>query len=187
VIHGESPANAPATAAPAALPAPKNPKTTARNTPPDEEPKKPAIGEVHLATPVVNRAGDSQTGNESEPSIDVNQSVNEDPLAGLAAGHRKEPTAPLPLGGDLKQARLLKSASPIYPPTARAQNVSGEVKIDALIDVSGNVSSVKIISGPALLHQSALDAVKQWKYEPAQLNGKPTPVHVVVTVHFRGQ
>ena len=82
---------------------------------------------------------------------------------------------------------LLKSASPIYPATARAQNVSGEVKIDALIDVNGNVSSVKIISGPALLHQSALDAVKQWKYEPAQLNGKPTPVHVVVTVHFRGQ
>jgi TonB family protein len=187
VIHSESSANAPATAAPAALPAPKNPKTTARNTPPVEEPKKPAVGEVHLATPVVNRAGDSQTGNESEPSIDVNQSANEDPLAGLAAGPRKEPIAPLPVGGDLKQARLLKSASPIYPPTARAQNVSGEVKIDALIDVSGNVSSVKIISGPALLHQSALDAVKQWKYEPAQLNGKPTPVHVVVTVHFRGQ
>ena len=187
VIHGESPANAPATAAPALPPAAKNPKTTARNTPPVEEPKKPAVGEVHLAAPVVNRAGDSQTGDESEPSIDVNQSVNEDPLDGLAAGHRKEPTAPLPVGGDLKQARLLKSASPIYPPTARAQNVSGEVKIDALIDVNGNVTSVKIISGPALLHQSALDAVKQWKYEPAQLNGRPTPVHVVVTVHFRGQ
>ncbi|MGB2675527.1 MAG: TonB family protein [Candidatus Acidiferrum sp.] len=187
VIHSESPANAPATAAPAALPAPKNPKTTARNTPPVEEPKKPAVGEVHLATPVVNRASEAQEGNESEPSIGVNQPANADPLAGLAAGHHKGPVAPLPVGGDLKQARLLKSASPIYPATARAQNVSGEVKIDALIDVNGNVSSVKIISGPALLHQSALDAVKQWKYEPAQLNGKPTPVHVVVTVLFRGQ
>lgn len=187
VIHSEPPANAPATAAPAAPPAAKNPKTTARTTPPVEEPKKPAFGEVHLATPVVNRPGEAQEGNESEPSIDVNQSANADPLAGLAAGHRKEPIAPLLVGGDLKQARLLKSASPIYPATARIQNVSGEVKIDALIDANGNVSSVKIISGPALLHQSALDAVKQWKYEPAQLNGKPTPVHVVVTVHFRGQ
>jgi protein TonB len=187
VVHSESPANVDATAVPAVPPAAKNPKATARTTPPVEEPKKSAVGEVHLATPVVNRASESQAGNESEPSIDVNQSANADPLAGLAAGHRKEPIAPLPVGGDLKQARLLKSVSPIYPPTARAQNVSGDVKIDALIDANGNVGSVKIISGPALLHQAALDAVKQWKYEPAQLNGKPTPVHVAVTVHFRGQ
>jgi protein TonB len=186
-IHSEPPAIAPATAAPAAPPAAKNPKPTARATPPVEEPKKPAVGEVHLATPVVNRARDSQTGNESEPSIDANQSSNADPLAGLAAGHRKEPIAPLPVGGDLKQARLLKSVSPIYPATARAQNVSGDVKIDVLVDANGNVSTAKIISGPALLHQAALDAVKQWKYEPAQLNGKLTAVHVAVTVHFRSQ
>jgi protein TonB len=135
----------------------------------------------------VNHAGGSGAVNESEPSFDIDQSANADPLAGLAAGHRKEPIAPLPVGGDLKQARLLKAASPVYPPTARAQNVSGDVKIDALIDADGNVSSVKVISGPALLHQAALEAVKQWKYEPAQLNGKPTSVHVTVTIHFRGQ
>ncbi len=187
VIHSESPANVVATAAPAVPPEAKNSKTTAPATPPVVEPKKPAVGEVHLATPVVNRASESQAVNESEPSIDVNQPANADPLAGLSAGHRKEPIAPVPVGGDLKQARLVKSASPIYPPTARAQNVSGDVKIDALIDINGNVSSAKIISGPALLHQVALDAVKQWKYEPAQLNGKPTSVHVTVTVHFRGQ
>jgi TonB family protein len=187
LIHSEPPANAPATAMPAASPDAKNPKTTARNTPTVEEPKKPAVGEVHLATPVVNRAGESQEGNESEPSIEANQSSNADPLAGLAAGRPQEPTAPLPVGGDFKQARLLQSVPPIYPPTARAQNISGDVKIDALIDANGNVSSVKIISGPALLHQAALNAVKQWKYEPAQLNGKPTPVQVAVTVHFRSQ
>jgi TonB family protein len=187
VIHSESPANIAATAVPAAPPEAKNPKATARTTPPVEEPKKSAVGEVHLATPVVNRAGESQEGNESEPSMDVNQSANADLLAGLAAGHRQEPTAPLPVGGDLKQARLLKSIPPIYPATARAENVSGDVNIDALIDVTGNVSSVKIISGPALLHQAALNAVKQWKYEPAQLNGKTTAVHITVTLHFRAQ
>ncbi|HXR34058.1 MAG TPA: TonB family protein [Verrucomicrobiae bacterium] len=187
VIHSEPPVNAPATAEPATPPVAKNPKAIVRNAPPVEELKKPDVGEVHLATPVVNRADDSQAGNEAEPSIDVNQPANADPLVGLAAGHRSEPVAPLPVGGDLKQARLLKSVSPIYPPTAKAQNVSGEVKIDALIDINGNVSSVKIISGPTLLHQAALDAVKQWKYDPAQLNGKSTPVHVAVTVHFRGQ
>jgi len=183
VLHSEPPA----TAASAASPAAKNLRPTARPAPPVEEPKKPAVGEVHLATPVVNRAGRSQEGNESAPSIDVSQSANADPLAGLAAGHRKEPTAPLPVGGDLKQASLLKSVSPIYPATAKAQNVSGDVKIDVLVDANGNVSTVKVISGPTLLHQAALNAVKQWKYEPAQLNGKPTAVHVSVTIHFRAQ
>src|SRR5208282_1021564 len=178
VIHSEPPA----IAAPAATPAAKNLKPPARTTPPVEEPKKPAVGEVHLATPVVNRAAGFQEGNESAPSIDANQPANTDPLAGLAAGHRKEPTAPLPVGGDLKQASLLKSVSPIYPATAKAQNVSGDVKIDVLVDANGNVSTVHIISGPALLHQAAINAVKQWKYEPAQLNGKPTAVHVSVTI-----
>lgn len=187
VIHSESPANVAATPVPAAPPAAKNPKTAASNTPPVEEPKKPAVGEVHFATPVVNRAGESQEGNEAEPSIEVNQSGDADPLAGLAASHRKEPTAPLPIGGDVIQARLLKSVPPIYPPTARAQHISGEVKIDALIDANGNVSTMTIISGPTLLHKAALDAVKQWKYEPAQLDGKPTSVHVTVGVQFRSQ
>ncbi|HKM82386.1 MAG TPA: TonB family protein [Candidatus Acidoferrum sp.] len=186
-IHSEPPAIAATTPVLAASPAAKNPKTAAHNTPPVEEPKKPAVGEVHLATPVVNRAADSQSGNESEPSIDANQSSNVDALAALAAGRPNEPTAPLPVGGDFQQARLLKSVPPIYPATARAQKISGEVKIDALVDPNGTVSNVKIISGPTLLYQAALDAVKQWKYEPAQLDGKPTAVHVTVTVHFRNQ
>jgi TonB family protein len=187
VDHSESPANVTASAVPAAPPEAKNPKATARTTALVEEPKKPAVGEVRLATPVVNRAREAQEGNESEPSIDDKQSANADLLAGLAPGHHKEPIAPLPVGGDLKQARLLKSVPPIYPATAKAQNVSGDVNIDALVDANGAVSTVKIISGPALLHQAALNAVKQWKYEPAQLNGKTTAVHITVTLHFRNQ
>ncbi len=189
VAPSETPAHSTTTPAPPPAPVAKNPSTAARNTPPVEQPKKPMIGEVHLATPVLNnnRPDESQPGNDAEPTIESNQSSNTDPLAGLAAGHGKEPMAPLPIGGDVKQARLIKSVPPIYPPTARAEHIYGAVKIDALIDVNGNVSTLKILSGPGLLHQAALDAVKQWKYEPAQLDGKPTPVHLTVTVQFHGQ
>jgi protein TonB len=186
-----SPSEPPAHAAVAPAPPPvvtvKNPSTASHNAPPVEQPKKPAIGEVHLATPVVNRADGSQPGNDAEPTIDSNQTSNADPLASLAAGNNKEPIAPLPVGGDVKQARLLKSVPPVYPSAARTQHLSGVVKIDALIDATGNVSTVKVISGPGLLHQAALEAVKQWKYEPAELDGKPTPVHLTVTLQFRGQ
>jgi protein TonB len=87
----------------------------------------------------------------------------------------------------VKPAQLLKSVPPQYPPMARSQRISGDVQVDALIDATGSVTAVKVISGPPVLHRAALDAVKQWKYSPALLNGEPTSMHVRVTVEFRTQ
>ncbi|HEY2119057.1 MAG TPA: TonB family protein [Candidatus Acidoferrum sp.] len=161
--------------------------TTARTAPPVEQPKKPSLGDVHLATPNVNRGG-SSASNEAAPSIDsADATTAGDPLAGIAASNGHQPTAPLPVGGDVKAAQLLKSVPPVYPSNAKTQRVAGDVKIDALIDATGNVSTTKILSGPVLLHQAAMVAVKQWKYQPAQLDGKPTAMHLTVTVQFRLQ
>jgi protein TonB len=157
------------------------------NAPPvAPQPKKPVLGEVRLATPSVNRAANSAQGGEAAPSIDASQPSSGAPLT-LSASHSKEPTAPLPIGGDVVSAKLLKSVPPVYPPAARSQRVGGDVKIDALIDISGNVSTMKVISGPTLLHQAAMSALKQWKYEPAKLDGNPTPMHLTVIVQFRLQ
>lgn len=70
---------------------------------------------------------------------------------------------------------------------ARTQRVSGNVVIDALIDATGRVAKMKVISGPVLLHQAAMDALKQWKYQPASLNGQAVPMHLNVTIQFRLQ
>jgi periplasmic protein TonB len=144
------------------------------------------LGEVRLATPSVNRAANSAEGGEAAPSIDASQPSSGAPFT-LSAPHSNEPTAPLPIGGDVVSAKLLKSVPPVYPSAARTQRVGGDVKIDALIDVSGSVSTMKVISGPTLLHQAAMFAVKQWKYEPAKLDGNPTPMHLTVIVQFRLQ
>lgn len=56
--------------------------------------------------------------------------------------------------------------------------------MDALIDPYGNVTSVKVISGPPLLHRAAANALRQWKYEPARLDGQPVAVHLAVTLNF---
>jgi protein TonB len=85
------------------------------------------------------------------------------------------------------QAKLISSTPPIYPSLARNQHISGNVLVDALIDASGRVTTMKVVSGPALLHQAAMDALKQWKYRPATLDGKPTQMHLTVTVQFRLQ
>jgi periplasmic protein TonB len=166
----------------------KEPTSAPRPTsaPVVDQPKKPALGEVHLATPSVNRAANFAQAGEAAPSIDASQPSSGEPLP-LAGSPSKEPTAPLPIGGDVVSAKLLKSVPPIYPPAARSQRVGGDVKIDALIDVAGNVSTMKVISGPTLLHEAAMNALKQWKYEPAKLDGNPTPMHLTVIVQFRLQ
>jgi TonB family protein len=171
-----------------AIPAVSKETTSApRNTPPVVPPKKPALGDVRLATPSVNRTANSAQGGEAAaPSIDASQPSSGEPFT-LSGSHSKEPTAPLPIGGDVVSAKLLKSVPPVYPPAARSQRVGGDVKIDALIDVAGNVSTMKVISGPTLLHQAAMSALKQWKYEPAKLDGNPTPMHLTVIVQFRLQ
>lgn len=155
---------------------------------PQETEEKTGLGEVHLAAPVVNHPSESQENNVAMPTIETNTaSASGDPLAVVGAARGKGPKVPLPVGGDVKPAQLLKSVPPEYPPIAKTQRISGSVQIDALIDASGNVASLKVISGPPLLHRAAMDAVKQWKYTPAMLDGQPTSMHLTVTVQFRAQ
>ncbi len=168
----------------------KNPPAAnvSRNTPPVEEPIKPSLGDVRLATPKINHGRESATASASAPSIDVNETSSAAaPLSSLGSSRSAGPAVPLPVGGDVKSAKLIKSVAPAYPDMAKTQHVSGNVQIDALIDAQGNVSSMNVLSGPALLRRAAIDALKQWKYEPAQLDGKPTPMHLTVTLQFRAQ
>ena len=154
--------------------------------PPVEEPRKPSLGDVRLAAPAVTSHEASSTP-ASDPALVINSSSNSAPVSPLADAHRAGPVAPAPVGGDVKPAHLIKSVPPVYPDMARNQRVSGDVQIDALIDAEGNVSSMKVLSGSPLLHQAALNALKQWKYQPAELDGKPTSMHLTVTIQFRAQ
>ena len=156
------------------------------------EPKKPELGEVHLASPTLSRPETQQADQVVAPTISAgNTNASTDGIAsGLAAGNGDQPAAPkvpAPIGGDVKSALLVSQVAPIYPALARNQHVSGDVVIDALIDASGRVTTMKVISGPTLLHQAAKDALRQWKYQPASLDGKPVPMHLTVTLQFRMQ
>ena len=182
-----APASTPVPAPVTSAPAETRRKTENRNAAPTDEPSnKPSLGEVHLATPVVRGSGEAHASGESLPAVDAPTS-NSGADALNAVARQKTPAAPIPIGGDVKPAQLVKSVAPVYPQMARAQRVTGNVTLDALIDANGDVAQVKVISGPPLLYQAALDAVKQWKYNPAQLDGNPTSMHLTVTVQFRNQ
>ena len=79
---------------------------------------------------------------------------------------------------------LIRKVTPTYPSIARTAHISGSVILEAEISKEGDVVNLHVIGGPPLLRQSAIDAVKQWKYRPYLLNGEPVVVDTQVTVIF---
>jgi protein TonB len=81
-------------------------------------------------------------------------------------------------------ASIINQTRPLYPPLARQARIQGNVVLHAIIDKEGKVAQLEVISGHPLLVQSALDAVKQWRYKPTTLNGDPVEVDTTITVTF---
>jgi TonB family protein len=84
----------------------------------------------------------------------------------------------------LQPAKLVSSRPPAYPAIARTANVEGLVVIDAVVDETGRVTDMKVISGSPLLTRAATDALHTWKYEPARLDGRPVMTQVKVSFNF---
>ncbi len=82
-------------------------------------------------------------------------------------------------------ARLLHRVEPIYPTPARAARISGTVELTGVIATDGRIRELRVSSGHPFLAQAALEAVRQWVYEPTVLNGEPVEVIAPITVHFR--
>jgi protein TonB len=87
-------------------------------------------------------------------------------------------------GGNVTAASILSQTRPLYPPLARQARIQGNVVLHAIIDKEGKVAQLEVVSGHPLLVQAALDAVKQWRYKPTQLNGDPVEVDTTITVTF---
>ena len=79
---------------------------------------------------------------------------------------------------------LIHKVQPAYPPLAKQARISGAVVLQAVIGKDGSIENLRAVSGHPMLIQSAIDAVKQWKYKPYFLNGEPVEVDTQVTVNF---
>lgn len=89
-------------------------------------------------------------------------------------------------GGEVRPPRLIRRVEPVSTEEARKARVSGIVILEVLIDAAGNVVGATILKPlPFGLDQAAVDAVRQWKFEPATRNGVPVPAALNLTVNFR--
>ena len=89
------------------------------------------------------------------------------------------------VGGKVEMARLIHRVEPRYPPLARQMRVSGTVELVGVIATDGRIRELRLMSGNPLLAPSALQAVRQWIYEPTLLNGEPVELVATISVIFR--
>jgi protein TonB len=150
----------------------------------------PAIDLTHLrpidslgqeAAPVTSELG-SMTGPETIPGS-----------IGTTTGGAgtKVTLAPAPAAGPVHISRgvsaglLLAPIRPVYPPIAISTRTEGVVIVEAIISKSGRIESAHATSGPELLRNAALEAIRNARYSPYLLNGSPTEVETTITVNFK--
>jgi len=136
------------------------------------------------------------------PSVDTTSEMSDGIIGGssdgqptgtLATTHRVPVATKLPeptpakrvrVAAGVAQANLIHDVPPQYPPEAGRERIEGTVVLLAVIATDGTVKDVRVESGPPLLAQAAIDAVKQWRYKPYLLNGVPVEIDSRITVNF---
>lgn len=106
-------------------------------------------------------------------------------LNGVLSPRASLPGLAIPVSQGVSGGRLLRRVPPTYPNHAKVLGVEGKVVLSAVVMEDGSVHDLKVVQGDAVLAQSALEAVKQWRYQPFLLDGKPVKKETTITVDFK--
>lgn len=163
--------------------------------------RRPAMPNLKIGSPSAPNKNLANLGEGAAPATDIaaNETVGAVPPAGLltSAGRTSNPPAPPPSAlappapapvaapKIMSDAKLISAARPVYPAAAKESGVQGAVTVAANVDATGKVTAARALNGPMLLRQAAVDSVKQWKYSPASIDGKPASSLVTVNVEFK--
>jgi periplasmic protein TonB len=127
-------------------------------------------------------------------NIDVTQMAFSGPNSGPAGMPHGTGTGPVVVQAGpktipsvLAEGLLIHKVIPRYPSIGIAIHAEGTVVLQATISKSGTIENLRVVSGPPMLQQAALDAVAQWRYRPYLLNGQPVEVETTVSVEFKLQ
>jgi periplasmic protein TonB len=147
---------------------------------------KPRTKKVPIPDPTPDEPEPIRVVEEVQQELDL---PVDDTVFGIPEGPPSaEPEGPIHVGGDVKAPEKVYAPQPSYTEIARKARIQGVVIVQAIIDKEGNVTNVKVLKGlPMGLEDAAVEAMKQWKFKPATLNGKPVTVYYNLTVNFKLQ
>jgi protein TonB len=179
---------APAPAVRVVEPSPASATRMPASAPVNQKPAKPMpdMSAALTAHPVSAQRASSGDATPPPPVETASSSSGELQQIASAADVARPPAPapPVKIGGDVHPPQLISSVMPIYPSMAKSSGITGNVVVQASISPTGIVVATRVISGPAVLRQAAVDALRRWKYRPGMLNGSPVAVEVTVTMAF---
>ena len=108
-------------------------------------------------------------------------------LNGVLEGSVSVPELAVPISQGVSGGRILHEVRPIYPTQAQKMRIEGAVVVETTVREDGTVGDVKVLEGQPELAQAVVDAVKNWRYQPTLLDGRPTRVERKITINFRLQ
>jgi TonB family protein len=91
---------------------------------------------------------------------------------------------PVRMGGEIKPPKKIYDVKPLYPPTAQVERVQGVVIVETVLDATGRIAAARVLRSIPLLDEAALEAVRQWQFEPPLVDGQPRAVLMTTTVNF---
>jgi protein TonB len=131
-------------------------------------------------------AGDGQRGIPGGPAggLDLpGGNVNNVPIVPPPVEVRHN-IAPLRRSEGFMEASLIRRVQPLYPVVAKTAHISGTVRLRAIVATDGTVRQLELLSGNPILAQSAIAAVREWRYRPTRLGGNDVEVETFITVNF---
>lgn len=104
----------------------------------------------------------------------------------LAAALPVDPSVPkrIRVGGQVMSKKLIDSTRPAYPPKAKANGVTGTVRLSVVIGRDGSIQKVAVLSGNPILAKAAVSSVRKWHYRPTTISGYPVEVLTEIDVNF---
>jgi TonB family protein len=126
---------------------------------------------------------DSTNTSSSEPPTMSASATDPSSLITILSAKASVPAVPVSMG--VSGGQLLSHTLPTYPSQARQQRLEGTVLLTAMVMEDGTLAEIKVVKGSPVLALSAVDAVKAWRYQPFQLNGKPIPGETKITIAFK--
>ena len=128
----------------------------------------------------VNASAAAATGSGSGSGIGVGSGVG----SGVAAHGKHASSKPVPVRPGVMAGNRISGKNPVYPPEAKKKHIQGTVVVKAVISKQGTIESAHVISGPKILREPSLKAIRTWRYKPYMIYNRPVAVSTTINVVY---
>lgn len=168
-------------------PAANNNSTATRAKQQEFQPKREQAIVLPAHPSRISTARDNSAPASEAPALALGSVPVSGSLSNLASPTSASTPSRIWTKSDLEPVTVIKKVPPVYPMVARQRRLSGSVVVEGTVDKNGRINHLQLISGPPIFRDAAFDAVKQWVFRPARLNGQAIEQPTKIRLEFGTQ